>query len=266
RAFIENYLQNLDQPVDINELFKLSTAETLAERFQLFVEKGKLSTELSTEEICAIRPLVHAHMARQARGTLFVKSHNFLGEYKGFPLHNSSVTSGAIYIVRNPLDVAVSMANYFSYPIDEAIYHMAEEMSGTPNEALHVPQIMSSWSSHVQSWTAKAEAQILVLKYEKMLANPLKEFRKVVSFLGQRKDLKRLQKAVRFSSFKQLKAQEVKRGFVEKFENAQSFFRHGQQNEWREKLSDTQVRRIVNDHFEQMERFKYLPPEFLTDK
>ncbi|MFT5141281.1 MAG: hypothetical protein ACI9CB_002954, partial [Rhodothermales bacterium] len=42
RAFIENYLQNLDQPVDINELFKLSTAETLAERFQLFVEKGKL--------------------------------------------------------------------------------------------------------------------------------------------------------------------------------------------------------------------------------
>jgi hypothetical protein len=264
RAFIENYLQNLNQPVDINQLFKLSTAESLAARYQPFVEKGRLTTELSTEEICAIRPLVHTHMARQAQGTLFVKSHNFLGEYKGFPLHNSSVTSGAVYIVRNPLDVAVSMANYFAYSIDEAIDHMAEEMSGTPNETKNVPQIVSSWSSHVQSWTEKVESQILVLKYESMLSNPLKEFKKVVSLLGQRKDLKRLQKAVRFSSFEQLKAQESKRGFVERHENAQSFFRRGRQNEWSEKLTKTQVERIINDHGAQMKRFKYLPAEFLT--
>ncbi len=262
RAFIENYLQNRAQAVDINRLLKLSSAEARADRFNSFIEEGKRSTDLSTEEICSIRPLVHAHIARQAKGTVFVKTHNFLGEYKGFPLHNSSVTSGAIYMVRNPLDVVVSMANYFDYPADEAIDYMAEEMTGTPNEPENVPQIISSWSSHVQSWTGKPENQILILRYEDMLVNPLKEFRKVVSFLGQPRDPVRLKKAIRFSAFDQMKAQERKRGFVEKHENAPSFFRRGRQNQWREKLSNQQVRRIVDVHGEQMAKFKYLPAAY----
>lgn len=262
RAFIENYLQNLTQPVDINRLSKLSTAESRADRFNEFIEKGKTSVDLTTKEICAIRPLVHARIARQANATVFVKTHNILGQYKGYPLHNSSVTSGAIYMIRNPLDIAISMSNYFAYPLDEAIFHMAEEMSGTPNEVAHAPQIIGSWSGHVQSWTGTGEAQILVLKYENMLANPLKEFKKVVSFLGQKKDPKRLKKAIRFSSFDQLKAQEEKRGFSERYENAQSFFRRGGQNEWREKLSQQQIQRIVDDHGQQMARFKYLPTGF----
>jgi hypothetical protein len=259
RAFIENYLQNLPVAVDINKLLQFSTAEARADRYQVFVSEGKATTDLSTEEICAIRPLVHADMARSAAATIFVKTHNFLGEYKGHPLHNSAVTSGAIYLVRNPLDIAVSMANYFDYGIDEAIAYMAEEMTGTPNEAANVPQIISSWSSHVPSWTGQSESGVLVLRYEDLLRNPLKEFRKVVSLLGQRKDPARLKKAVRSCSFEQLKSQEQRRGFVERHENATSFFRRGRQNQWREKLTEGQVQRIIDDHGEQMGRFKYLP-------
>ena len=262
RAFIENYLQNLPHPVDINQLIGRSTAEARADRYQPFIEAGKKTTDLSTEEICAIRPLVQAEIARQATGTVFVKTHNFLGEYKGFPLHHSPVTSGAIYLVRNPLDVAVSTANYFDYPLDDAIAFMAEDMTGTPNEVANVPQVISSWSAHVQSWTANPEDRILVLRYEDMLANPLKEFRKVTGFLGLSKDPNRLKKAIRFSSFDQLKAQEKKRGFAERHENARSFFRRGRQNQWRDKLSDEQVQRIIDTHGAQMARFKYLPKGF----
>lgn len=262
RAFIENYLQNLPHPVDINQLIGSSTAEARADRYQPYVGDGKKTTDLSIEDICAIRPLVQADIARQASATVFVKTHNFLGEYKGFPLHNSSVTSGAIYMVRNPLDVAVSTANYFDYPIDEAIAYMAEDMTGTPNELANVPQVISSWSAHVQSWTGNPENRVLVLRYEDMLLNPLKEFRKVTSFLGLAKDPKRLKKAVGFSSFDQLKAQEKKHGFGERHENARSFFRRGRKNQWREKLTDRQVQRIVDDHGEQMARFKYLPAAY----
>jgi hypothetical protein len=262
RAFIENYLQNLPRPVDINDLLKLSTAEARSDRYAQFVSDGRKTTELSTEEVCAIRPLVQADIARKAPATVFVKTHNFLGEYKGYPLHNSSVTSGAIYLVRNPLDVAVSMANYFDYSVDDAISYMAEEMTGTPNEEANVPQIISSWSSHVQSWTANPESQVLVLRYEDLLRNALKEFKKVVSFLGQAKDPNRLKKAVRFSSFDQLKAQESKHGFIERHENARSFFRKGRQNQWREMLNDRQIQKIVDDHGEQMARFRYLPDGF----
>jgi len=129
RAFIENYLQNSPRPLDINHLLQSSTAESRADRYLAFVGDGKKTTDLTAEEICAIRPLVHADIARHASATVFVKTHNFLGEYKGFPLHNPSMTSGAIYIARNPLDVVISIANYFAYSLDEAIEYLGDQMA-----------------------------------------------------------------------------------------------------------------------------------------
>ncbi|MGJ8664299.1 MAG: sulfotransferase domain-containing protein, partial [Marinicella sp.] len=79
------------------------------------------------------------------------------------------------------------------------------------------------------------------------------------SLLGLRKDPKRLMKAIKASSFSQLKKQEQTSGFVEKHENATSFFRQGTANQWKKHLSDEQVKRIVEDHREQMQRFKYIP-------
>lgn len=261
RAFIENYLRNRPRAIDINTLHQVSQAESRSFLYQPFV-KGGDTTAASVEEICAIRPLVHADMARRAQGTVFVKTHNFHGEFAGHPLHNSSVTSGAIYIVRNPLDVVLSLASYFGHTLDEAIEHMAEDRTGTPNEKENVPQIITSWSMHVQSWTQDTGAETLVLRYEDMLDNPLKTFRKLVSFLGQKRDPVRLKKAIRFSSFEQLKSQEKQGGFVEKYEHARSFFRQGQKNQWREKLTDEQVKKIIDSHAEQMARFNYLPPGF----
>jgi hypothetical protein len=261
RAFIENYLQNRDRPVDINTLFQVSRAEARAELYAPYVQGGD-TTALSTEEICAIRPLVHAEMARRARGTVFVKTHNFHGEVAGYPLHSPAVTSGAVYIVRNPLDVALSLANYFGYGTDEAIEYMAAENVATPNERENVPQVITSWSMHVQSWTRDTNEGVLTMRYEDMLDDPARSFRKLVSFLGLKRDPARLRKAVRFSSFDQLKSQETRHGFVEKHENAGSFFRQGRKNQWQDKLTEQQVRRIVDRHGEQMARFKYLPPGF----
>ncbi|WP_418358213.1 sulfotransferase domain-containing protein [Shewanella basaltis] len=259
RAFLENYIQNQDQPVDINTMHTLSTAESAAHRYQAYLPKDKTSTtELSLDEISILRPQVQADIAHQAQGTTFVKTHNYLGEYNGQPLHNYSVTSGAIYVVRNPLDVVISMANYFDYTIDEAIAYMAEEMTGTPNEVSHVPQIITSWSMHVSSWTSDDSSR-LILRYEDMLDDPKKAFRKVESFLGLKKDPARLKNAIKHSSFAQLKAQEAKRGFVEKHENANAFFRQGGKHQWQAKLTPEQVKRIVDTHYEQMKRFKYLP-------
>lgn len=259
RAFPENYIQNTDHSIDINTMHTISTAESAAQRYQPHITDGRSTTDLSIEEICALRPLVQSDIARQANGTTFVKTHNYLGEFNGHALHHSSVTSGAIYIVRNPLDVTVSMAKYFDYTIDETIAYMAEEMTGTPNEAGNVPQIITSWSMHVSSWTQNPEDSRLVLRYEDILDNPKKIFRKIESFLGLKKDPNRLKSAIKNSSFAQLKAQETKPGFVEKHENANSFFRSGIKNQWREALTDEQVNKIIDIHGEQMARFKYLP-------
>lgn len=261
RAFITNYLDNGSRPVDINTLFERSQAEAKAFRFAAHAPGGD-TTALGTEEICSLRPTVQAAMAAEAQGTIFVKTHNFHGAYQGYPLHNSTVTSGAIYIVRNPLDVAVSVARYFAFSIPEAIDFMAEDMTGTMNEAENVPQIISSWSKNVQSWTQDSGSSFLVLRYEDLLAKPLKAFRKVVTLLGQPRDDKRLKKAIQFSSFRQMQLQEQAGGFNERHEDASRFFRAGSSQQWRKLLDDLQVRQIVDTHHEQMARFRYLPPGY----
>jgi len=259
RAFIENYKRNSDQPLDINSLHETSKGEASAHRYQRYLKPGQQTTDLTTEEICSIRPLVQRDMALHANGTIFVKTHSYHGEFGGFPLHNASVTAGAIYVVRNPLDIVLSMSNYLGYSIDETIDYMAEDWTGTPNERQYVPQIVTSWSMHVESWTKDPHPSCLVLRYEDMLNEPRKTFRKVESFLNFKKDPDRLMRAIRHSSFRQLKAQEQARGFVEKHEVSSSFFRQGTSNQWRQTLTDAQVQRVVERHRVQMERFKYLP-------
>jgi len=262
RTFLHNYLENKSQPIDINTIHEKSVDEVKAYRYQPFLSNNQTTMDLTLEEVCAIRPLVQAQMAAEAPATLFVKTHNFQGEYKGYPLHNWQVSSGAIYVVRNPLDVAVSLKHYFDYSYDEAIAYMAANMAGTPNEKENVPQLISSWSQHVASWTQEGGQNMLVLRYEDLLAHPQRSFRKIESLLGLRKDVKRLAKAIRFSSFKQLKQQEQRAGFAEKHENAGLFFRKGNVEQWRQELTDAQIKQIISDHREQMQRFKYLPKDY----
>ncbi len=257
RSFIHNYLAN--KPTDINTIHQQSIDEVKAFRYQNYLAKGQQTTDLDLEALCSIRPLVHADIAAAAQGTVFVQSHNFQGQYKNYPLHNWTVSSGAIYVVRNPLDVAVSLSHYFDYTIDQAIDYMADDMAGTPNEPENVPQVITSWSLNVSSWSQEPSNNLLVLRYEDLLTNPKKFFRKVASLLGLKKDPKRLMAAIRASSFSNLKKQEQKSGFVEKHENAQSFFRQGTANQWKKHLNEAQIQRIVDDHREQMIRFKYIP-------
>jgi len=69
----------------------------------------------------------------------------------------------------------------------------------------------------------------------------------------------RLERSIRNSSFKALKRQEEQKGFKEKSEFAQSFFREGKSEQWREALTEDQIKQIISDHREQMGRFDYIP-------
>ena len=95
-----------------------------------------------------------------------------------------------------------------------------------------------------------------------MLDKPRKTFKQVAKFLGVNPSPDRLERAIRFSSFKVLKAQEEKAGFKERPKVSRNFFREGKRDQWREKLTPDQVRQIISVHHEQMERFGYIPHDY----
>ena len=260
RAFLHNLFRNPPKPAGINELDQFCLSESKP-HWYLPYSGGRPTETLSLAEIMEIRPRAHQDMTRAFPDSVFVKTHNFLGESHGYPLVNQAVTAGAIYIVRNPLDVAVSAADHFGLTLDQTIDFMGDDSAATANDASNVPEVLASWSLHVRSWTGRPHPALLVLRYEDMLARPAESFGRVISFLRLPSDRARLDKALRFSSFKELSRQEKKGGFRERSQNSRNFFRVGKPDQWREALTPEQIRRIVGLHREQMERFGYVPAE-----
>lgn len=258
RVFLANLIADRREPLPLAELPHYCDDDARAE---LYTElAGRPSTELDTQAICALRPRVHELMAARAPRTLFVKSHNYFGGFEDHPLYNLSVTAGAVCVVRNPLDVVVSMSHHFSLTLDQAIDFIADEATATQNEARWVTQLLGSWSTHVQSWADAAGPRILIVRYEDLLDSPKKTFGKVAKLVGMGHETARVARAIEHAGFRTLAGIERRDGFIEASERSTSrFFRAGRANQWRDVLDRAQVERVIASHRTQMERFGYVP-------
>lgn len=257
RAFLFNLLRNPPQPASINELDSFCIGESAGAWYTQ--RAGRSIAGMEMDAVMALRPLVHRDFTKAFPDSVFVKTHNFMGECCGVALHTMDVTAGAIYVVRNPLDVAISMTHHFGVTIDEAITRLADSTAATETTDAHAAEFHNDWSTHVKSWTQQPSPGLHVMRYEDILDRPNRSFRELATFLGLNPPNDRLRKAVKFSSFETLKAQEQKGNFKERSEYAEAFFRAGKKQQWRGLLSAAQIDRIVRDHAEQMGRFGYLP-------
>jgi hypothetical protein len=260
RTFLHNLAKIMsgeDDAQDINAMGRFSTWE-LAKHY--YTEAlGFEPTDDHRNEIAAVRHRVQQRIADENEGLVFVKTHHALVTDRGSTTINFAVTSGAIYIVRNPLDVAISYAHHMGRSIDDAITTMAIENVETPVAEKAVYEVYGSWTQHVLSWTRKPHPAIYVMRYEDMLAEPGRTFGGLARHLLLDPTPTQLAEAIKRSSFDKLKAQEDKEGFREKPKQAERFFREGRAGQWKEVLTPAQVDRIVHDHREQMARFGYLP-------
>ena len=101
---------------------------------------------------------------------------------------------------------------------------------------------------------------LYVMRYEDMLAAPMKAFGGLARHLRLNPNAAELREAVERSSFERLQRQEVQKGFIERPEESdENFFREGRAGQWKEVLTRAQIDRIVRDHGEQVARFGYLP-------
>jgi hypothetical protein len=256
RVFLHNLLLNPVEPVSINTVTRFCVGEAAASHFNQF-DPRPLS-QLSDQEVARLRPKVQQYLTHFSSDSVFVKTHNYLAEHEGFPLISLEHTAGAIYMIRNPLDVAISFSHHFGLELDESIEQMSHSGIGTATNDKNAQQVYGTWSLNVQSWTQQSLPALHVVRYEDMARQPFRTFENVAKFLGLNPPGERLRRAIKSSSFETLKAQEDQHGFDESTEYSR-FFREGRVGQWKEALSEEQVRRVVSDHREQMERFGYMP-------
>lgn len=261
RSFLHNLINILsgeaEESHDINAMNVMSAWEIAAQPYEAIL--GKKVTDATREEIAAVRHQVQRELAESVNGLAFVKTHHALVMDRGATTLNFDVTSGAIYIVRNPLDVAISFAHHMGTGLDDAISKMRKTGLETPIGETAVYEVYGSWSQHVESWTRKTHRTIHVMRYEDMLADPQATFGALARHLLLAPSGTQLDRTIELSSFERLKTQEDEHSFREKPIAAERFFRAGTARQWRTTLTDKQVARIVTDHEVQMRRFGYWP-------
>jgi len=257
RAFIANYLRNPASPIPINELPVFVKGDGVSAPYEQVY--GGPVEDLSVPEIHRLRQRVHMMFATSGRDTVLVKTHNAIAYLDDLPTINPEATVGALYVIRNPLDVTVSYAHHFGVDIDRAIEVMGSDDYMLPSHGNLVQQYLGSWSSHVRSWTTAPGMHLHLMRYEDMQAKPEKTFAAAIKFLGLPREAGRLKKAIRFSSFKELSGQERRSGFIEAVPvDNRIFFRAGKIGQWRQHLSREQAERIVALHREVMAEYGYL--------
>jgi aryl sulfotransferase len=261
RIFLANLLSHLDGPVDINDLPVKNLVAAFRNSFDDITGIG--AADLTPDEVDRLRPRVYETMAENVEETLFLKIHDaYTRTPEGEPLIPHQVTRGAVYIVRNPLDIAVSFAHHSGEGLDRVIARMGDPddaFASEPNR-LHrqLRQKLLGWSGHVGSWLDAPDLKLHVLHYEDMHRNPSGAFTAAVRFLGLGHDADQITRAIASSAFGELQRQEQERGFDETNATAPSFFRKGRVGAWRDELTDAQVDRLIGDHGRMMERLGYL--------
>ncbi|MEM7223041.1 MAG: sulfotransferase domain-containing protein [Pseudomonadota bacterium] len=260
RAFLANYLSQSTKAVPINDLPKFILGDNLALHYAQFT--GREVDDMSAEEIARLRPQIHEWFARSRQEDVFVKTHNAVALADGVPLITPQATAGAVYAVRNPLDVAVSFAHHYQIDYERAVESLGREDYRLPAANGLLPQYLGSWSRHVASWTQSQGLTLQVVRYEDLIRDPVKSFTKVIKFLGLPVNKQRLRMAVKFSSFKELSKQERSSAFVESRPDGKTaFFRQGEVGAWREALDEGQIARLVSDHRAAMTAMGYLDGE-----
>ena len=262
RAFLNALLNTMSNPafgeIDINRIEEFGAAESTAGQYHRFL--GKPAHKATDAEVAAARPRVQAAIVEELKRPVLIKTHNANGLDHGVPIINQTVSCGAVYIVRDPRDVAISFAHLRGVSVDQAIDDLATPGFGRPGDRQNVRIITGSWSENVKTWTDRPNPAVLVVRYEDMLAKPIETFGAIARHLLVQPSPEQLQRAVAMTDFGRLSEKERAEGFKEKPETSvQPFFREGRAGQWRDVLTEAQAARVVDAHDPVMRRFGYLP-------
>ena len=224
---------------------------------------GLDSTSLSNQEITSLRPGVYDMLSRMAQKKMVIKVHDafqlLANSTHLFPI---TATQAACYLIRNPLDVAVSYANHNGQSIDETIKKMNDHESELSKQVLNappqLPQYLGSWSRHIKSWTETSPYPVCIIRYEDMLQKPVETFSKAANAVGIHKTSAEIASAIDASAFDKLKNQELEFGFRERPHTSSQFFRSGKAGSWRDSLTERQAGLIIEENAEIMQRYGYL--------
>jgi len=264
RIFLANYLFGRTTPMPINQVHRLGLGDSIEKMYRMVAQRTANGLVKAPFDIAdyrqslALRGKVLEGIVSNNADVNFVKTHNDRTKAFGVELIPPRLTRSAIYIVRNPLDMVLSYARQYDQTPDFSATAIGRPDNSTAGANGTVAQFLGTWSGHVRNWARCRDFPVLVLRYEDMKADPEAAFTRALKHIGIPPDAEKVARAVRFSSFEELKKQEGATGFIERSPSSARFFHSGGSGQWRDELSPESAARIRKDHAKTMRKFGYL--------
>ena len=272
RAFINellNYTEGLDSSIDLNEKINseslnLNTGPVVSSRCWFDEQLGFDSSDLFQDEIDNFRKIISQDLPIYYECGNFYKVHDalFLNSNDRNPIIPIKNCKGIIYLIRNPLDVCISLTNFYSWSILESMNFLINERASVSNHENKIsPQLrqyLGSWDYHVQSWTKHSLLPILVMRYEDLILNPFSNFQKIANFINLPCNEKTLRKIIKNVEFNSLQKRELKYGFNERPRSCKSFFYKGKIKQWEGLIENHDKIILVNKFKDTMMKWKYI--------
>lgn len=233
-----------------------------ADRLWLEAVTEMPTSDLTAAELTALLGAARRALGRQAPiarlaapGVRFLKVHDRYGA-ETFPGE-----AAAVYITRDPRDIAPSMADHAGITLDEAIRLLGDSghvlARTVTRPARGAEERLGSWSDHVAAWLDGFPGPLLRLRYEDLVARPVEQTGRLARFLGLPDDARTVAAAAAANSFARLRAEEERSDFIERGERQRRFFRRGEAGAWAEDLAPEQAAALVARHGPMMARLGY---------
>ena len=245
----------------------------LLKKIKQFPSKEFFDMKLRDVDEASKSWLIAQKKIKENKQTIFLKTHNIYGAYKGNSFTSEEFTAGAIYIVRDPRNVLTSMMNHYSLNESEAlrmissIYRNLRDENDVDNYASY--SFISSWANNYNSWKKSKNIKKLFIKYEDLENDAYNSFSKIINFTNnlikkeKNIDYKKFVSSIETTKFDLLKKKEEKEGFHEavyslKEKKIKPFFNLGNQNKF-ENLIKKETSKSIEEIFEkEMKELGYL--------
>lgn len=220
---------------------------------------GVCWSELTIDERRHLLPDFTTELARETRGMGYHKTHMSFGfSPSGKPIFHNREGSVAVYIVRDPRQVAISHAHFFGTDIDQAIATMNDPARRVAMGDPGITENVGRWTDHVTGWIAQDHIPIHVMRYEMMKSDPFRAIKEMLEFVGVSVPSKTIETAIAATRFDRLQKLEREHGFKGRSFATDKFFRNGASDEWRQVLTADQKRRLEQEQQEGMRMLGYL--------
>jgi len=200
---------------------------------------------------------------KKKKQIIFLKTHSSFCKIGGYQFTDQKNTLGAIYVIRDPRNVALSMANYFSCTNEQAVKSILNpEFDLLEDGNKNFRNYLGTWSFHFNSW--KRQNNVLIIKYEDLVSNPKTQIYKVFDFMARlikskiNIDEPKLTKSIDNTKFQTLKRLEKKIGFAENLGRKNDFFNRGVKNDFKKFLEPRLKKEIEIKFKKDLDELGYL--------